>query len=71
MKSQTGRDVAIVAGVRTAFGRAGKGVLKDTRPDTMAAEVIREAVARAKMPLWHHVSWPQPRPTGGYVRWLP
>ncbi len=43
------RDVAIVEGVRTPFGRALKGSLKDTRPDTLAARVIREAVARAKI----------------------
>jgi acetyl-CoA acyltransferase len=41
------KDVAIVSGVRTAFGRAIKGGLKDTRPDDMAAQVIREALARA------------------------
>src|SRR5947207_2888712 len=41
------RDVVIVDGVRTPFGRAGKGTLKDTRPDTLAALVIKEAVARA------------------------
>src|SRR4051812_29594950 len=41
------RDVVIVEGVRTPFGRAIKGLLKDTRPDTMAALVIREAVRRA------------------------
>ena len=43
------REVVILDGVRTAFGRAQKGTLKDTRPDTMAGAVIREAVARAKI----------------------
>ena len=43
----TQRDVAIVAGVRTAFARANKGGFKDTRPDTMAQLVIEEAVKRA------------------------
>ncbi len=43
------REVVIVDGVRTPFGRAIKGSLRDTRPDTMAALVIREAVARAKV----------------------
>jgi len=38
--------VAIASAVRTPFTRAGKGELKDTRPDTLAAEVIKEAVAR-------------------------
>ena len=41
------RDVVITSYVRTPFTRAKKGGLKDTRPDTMAAEVIREAVARS------------------------
>jgi acetyl-CoA acyltransferase len=41
------KDVAIVAGVRTPFGRANKGGLKDTRPDTMATLVIAEAVKRS------------------------
>jgi acetyl-CoA acyltransferase len=42
------KDIAIVSGVRTPFGRALKGGLKDTRPDTMGAAVIRESLARAK-----------------------
>ena len=42
------KDVAIVAGARTPFGRALKGNLKDTRPDVMGALVIKEAVARSK-----------------------
>src|SRR6185436_12698331 len=41
------KDVAIVSGVRTPFGRAIKGGLKDTRPDDLAAHVIREALGRA------------------------
>ncbi len=41
------RDVAVASYVRTPFTRAKKGGLKDTRPDTMAAEVIREAIERA------------------------
>src|SRR5256884_6459068 len=43
------RDVVILEGVRSPFTRAGKGLLKDTRPDTLAALVIKEAVARAKI----------------------
>ena len=42
------KDVAIVSGVRTPFGRALKGSLKDTRPDVMGAHVIKEALGRAK-----------------------
>jgi acetyl-CoA acyltransferase len=38
--------VVIASAVRTPFTRAKKGELKDTRPDTMAAWAIREAVAR-------------------------
>ncbi|HEX2568627.1 MAG TPA: thiolase family protein [Polyangia bacterium] len=43
------REVVIVEGVRTPFGRAQKGTLKDTRPDTLAGTAIREALARAKV----------------------
>jgi acetyl-CoA acyltransferase len=42
------KDVAIVSGVRTPFGRAIKGGLKDTRPDDMGALVIKEALTRAR-----------------------
>ncbi len=42
------KEVVIASYVRTPFTRARKGGLKDTRPDTMAATVIKEAVARAK-----------------------
>lgn len=40
------RDAVIVSAVRTAVGKAPRGTLKDTRPDEMAAAVIREAVSR-------------------------
>jgi acetyl-CoA acyltransferase len=40
------RDIAIVAGVRTPFGRAVKGTLKDTRPEEMAAPLIAELLRR-------------------------
>jgi acetyl-CoA acyltransferase len=43
------REIAILDGVRTPFGRAIKGTLRDTRPDTMASLVIAEAVKRAKI----------------------
>jgi len=38
------RDVVIVASVRTAVGRAGKGSLRDVRPDDMAAAAIAGAM---------------------------
>ncbi|MFZ5471737.1 MAG: thiolase family protein [Myxococcota bacterium] len=38
--------VVIASAVRTPFTRAHKGELKDTRPDTLAALVVREAIAR-------------------------
>jgi len=40
------REVVIVASVRTAVGRAGKGSLRDVRPDDMAAAAIAGALAR-------------------------
>jgi acetyl-CoA acyltransferase len=40
------RDVVIVSSVRTAVGKAGKGVLRQTRPDDMAAEAIKGALAQ-------------------------
>ncbi|HMF58088.1 MAG TPA: acetyl-CoA C-acyltransferase [Pyrinomonadaceae bacterium] len=42
------RDAVIVSAVRTAVGKAPKGSLRDTRPDEMGAEVIREAIARVE-----------------------
>ncbi len=39
-------DIAIVAGVRTPFGRAVKGALKDTRPESYAAALITELLKR-------------------------
>jgi acetyl-CoA acyltransferase len=44
------REVAIVAAVRTAIARAGRGTLKDVRPDTLAAHVIKVALERSKLP---------------------
>jgi acetyl-CoA acyltransferase len=38
--------VVIASAVRTPFTRAHKGEFKDTRPDTLASLVIKEAVAR-------------------------
>jgi acetyl-CoA acyltransferase len=40
------RDAVIVSAVRTAVGRAPRGVLRETRADDLAAAAIREALAR-------------------------
>ncbi|HEV8338595.1 MAG TPA: thiolase family protein [bacterium] len=40
------RDAVIVSAVRTPIGKSPRGALKDTRPDELAATVIREAVRR-------------------------
>jgi 3-oxoadipyl-CoA thiolase len=45
MARDPARTPVVVDGVRTPFGRYG-GVLKDVRPDDMAAHVIRAVVAR-------------------------
>src|SRR5262245_39827974 len=37
----------IVSAVRTPVGKAPNGVLRTTRPDELAAIVLREAIARA------------------------
>lgn len=42
------REAVIVSSVRTAVGKAPKGALRTTRPDDLAALVIKEVVARAK-----------------------
>ena len=41
-------EAVIVSGARTAVGKAPRGTLRNTRPDDMAAAVIREAVRRAE-----------------------
>src|SRR3989339_475244 len=41
------REAVVVSAVRTAVGKAPRGILKDTRPDDVGAIVIREALARA------------------------
>jgi acetyl-CoA acyltransferase len=41
------REAVIVSIVRTAVGKAPRGVLRSTRPDDMAAAVIQEALRRA------------------------
>ena len=40
------REAVIVSSVRTAVGKAGRGALRETRPDDMAAEAIQGALAR-------------------------
>jgi acetyl-CoA acyltransferase len=42
------REAVVVSAVRTAIARAVNGSLKNTRPEHTGAEVIREAVKRAK-----------------------
>jgi acetyl-CoA acyltransferase len=41
------REAVLVSSVRTAVGKAPKGTLRSTRPDDLAALVIREAIRRA------------------------
>jgi acetyl-CoA acyltransferase len=41
------KEAVIVSIVRTAVGKAPRGILRSTRPDDMAAAVIREALRRA------------------------
>ena len=43
---QTRSDVVIVSAARTAVGKAGRGTLKNTRPDELAAAALRGAVDR-------------------------
>src|SRR3984957_2983177 len=40
------REAVIVSAVRTPVGKAPKGALRTTRPDDLAALVIKEATAR-------------------------
>jgi acetyl-CoA acyltransferase len=40
------KEAVVVSAVRTAVGKAPRGILRDTRPDDIAAMVIKEAVAR-------------------------
>jgi acetyl-CoA acyltransferase len=41
------REVVVVSAVRTAMAKGKRGGFKDTRPDTLMAKVINEAVRRA------------------------
>ncbi len=45
-KFESNRDAVIVAAARTPVGRAKRGSLATTRPDEMAAEVIRDLLKR-------------------------
>src|SRR5438093_1536801 len=40
------REAVVVTALRTAVGKAPRGTLKDTRPDDMAAAVIKAAIER-------------------------
>lgn len=40
------KEAVIVSAVRTAVGKAPRGTLRDTRPDELAAIVIKEAIRR-------------------------
>ncbi|HEY7908091.1 MAG TPA: acetyl-CoA C-acetyltransferase, partial [Thermomicrobiales bacterium] len=42
------KEAVIVAGVRTAVGKAPRGTLRTTRPDDMAAAALAEVVRRAE-----------------------
>ena len=41
------KEAVVVSAVRTAVGKAPRGILKDTRPDDIAAIVIKEVLSRA------------------------
>jgi len=41
------KEAVVVSAVRTAVGKAPRGILKDTRPDEVAALIVKEAVSRA------------------------
>lgn len=40
------KEAVVVSAVRTAVGKAPRGILKDTRPDDVAAIIIKEALSR-------------------------
>jgi acetyl-CoA acyltransferase len=42
------KEAVIVSSVRTAIGRAPRGILRYTRPEYMGSVAVKEAVARAK-----------------------
>ena len=54
------KEAVIVSIVRTAVGKAPRGVLRSTRPDDMAAAAIREALRRVPAldpAKWRTSSW--------------
>ena len=40
------KEAVVVSAVRTAVGKAPRGMLKDTRPDDVAGKVLQEVVSR-------------------------
>ena len=50
------RDAVIIDAVRTPIGRHG-GVLKDMRPDDMAAMVLKAIVERTKIDPVEGIQW--------------
>ncbi len=40
------RQAVIVSGARTAVGRSGRGTLRHTRPEDLAAETVKEVIRR-------------------------
>ncbi len=40
------REAVIVNALRTAIGKAPRGMFRDTRPDDLAAAVVKELMAR-------------------------
>ena len=40
------RDVYIVAATRTPIGKSGRGVFKNTRPETLLVATIKNALAQ-------------------------
>jgi len=62
------QDAVIVSAVRTAVGKAPAGTLRATRPDEMAAVVMRDALARFSASIMMNISirlWF----VGGHVDW--
>ena len=41
------KEAVIVAAARTAVGKSGKGSLRTTRPDDLAARVIQDVLRQA------------------------
>ena len=41
------QDAYVIAATRTAVGKAPRGALRSTRPDTLLAHVLKRALAQA------------------------